>query len=253
MRSFIPFAIVFILYSIFGALPAFLFIGVADTTWANIAYFLTHFLFMIAVFIWYVKKNGYWDFLLKKQEILLLGFSLILTVGTLFLLYILQHYEHVFNAELFVVRWYQVDSSAIIFDNIQINNIAKPTLNIGPVLRGLICAPIFESILVLSLFQNKMYEKMPPYIAIIISAIVFALIHLNLSDIFGLFISGLLFGLVYYKSKNLTIPILCHFLWNFVATFLVFIPTQINGESLIALLLVTIGFVVSLLYILKYN
>lgn len=58
------------------------------------------------------------------------------------------------------------------------------------------------------------------YIALIISALIFSLMHAanpsyNLIGMFGLFIAGLVFGLPYIYTKSLWFPIALHFSWNF--------------------------------------
>lgn len=58
------------------------------------------------------------------------------------------------------------------------------------------------------------------YIALLISSLIFSLLHaanphFNLIGMLGLFIAGLFFGLSYIYTKNLWFPIALHFSWNF--------------------------------------
>ncbi len=58
-----------------------------------------------------------------------------------------------------------------------------------------------------------------PYIAIAISSILFGLLHFSYGTIFnmvGPMILGGVFGFFYWKYRNIAIPIICHFLWDFV-------------------------------------
>ena len=50
--------------------------------------------------------------------------------------------------------------------------------------------------------------------AVVISAILFALMHSNIEQLFYTFVAGLLFGWVYVRTKKLIYPIILHFLNN---------------------------------------
>ncbi len=59
-----------------------------------------------------------------------------------------------------------------------------------------------------------------PYLALIISAICFSIMHgfnpsINLIGLVNLFLAGLLLGIPYLFNKNLWFPISLHFSWNF--------------------------------------
>jgi membrane protease YdiL (CAAX protease family) len=80
-------------------------------------------------------------------------------------------------------------------------------------------APVSEEILYRGLLQEYMLTKTKsPLCSILISAAGFALLHLSLAKLFLLFICGCFYGFVYYKYRNLTINIICHFCWNIMAT-----------------------------------
>jgi uncharacterized protein len=50
---------------------------------------------------------------------------------------------------------------------------------------------------------------------LMISAIAFALMHFRY-DVIPLFIAGVIYALLYLKTKQLAIPVLCHFLYNLI-------------------------------------
>jgi membrane protease YdiL (CAAX protease family) len=50
--------------------------------------------------------------------------------------------------------------------------------------------------------------------AIILSSFVFAIAHLNLSEVLPLAILGMVLGTVYARSRNLLASMLLHSLWN---------------------------------------
>jgi membrane protease YdiL (CAAX protease family) len=61
------------------------------------------------------------------------------------------------------------------------------------------------------------------YLSIIISSIIFGLIHFGYGtalNVIGPFIIGLLFALHYYKYRNIKILIICHFLWDYIVILL---------------------------------
>ena len=63
------------------------------------------------------------------------------------------------------------------------------------------------------LFKNS-------YIAIIVSSILFGLLHLGyrtIGQVVGPFIIGLVLSVYYWKYRNIAIPIISHFLWDFVS------------------------------------
>lgn len=62
-----------------------------------------------------------------------------------------------------------------------------------------------------------------PYLAIIISSILFALLHYGYGtviNVIGPFIIGLVFSYYYWKYRNIKVLIICHFLWDLFSTFL---------------------------------
>jgi membrane protease YdiL (CAAX protease family) len=60
-------------------------------------------------------------------------------------------------------------------------------------------------------------------LAIVISSILFALLHYRYGtviNIIGPFFIGLIFSYYYWKYRNITILIICHFLWDLMSLFL---------------------------------
>ena len=82
-----------------------------------------------------------------------------------------------------------------------------------------IFAPLFEEWLCRGMVLRGLLNKarMKPVWAIIISALFFALIHLNPWQAIPAFILGCLFGYVYYKTGSLKLTMLMHFTNNTVA------------------------------------
>jgi len=75
------------------------------------------------------------------------------------------------------------------------------------------------------LFKNS-------YIAIIVSSVLFGLLHLGygtIGQVVGPFIIGLVLSVYYWKYRNIAIPIISHFLWDFVSFSLTMKPHKLVG------------------------
>jgi uncharacterized protein len=77
-----------------------------------------------------------------------------------------------------------------------------------------IAAPMFEEIM----FRGFLLPSLTRYVsvtsAILISALIFAVAHLSLSEVLPLTTLGIVLGIVYTRSRNLLAPMLVHSLWN---------------------------------------
>lgn len=71
-------------------------------------------------------------------------------------------------------------------------------------------APFFEEWLCRGMILRGLLQKMKPAWAITVSALVFALIHLNPWQAVPAFVFGLLFGYVYYRTGSLKLTMLMH-------------------------------------------
>ena len=55
------------------------------------------------------------------------------------------------------------------------------------------------------------------YVGIAVSAALFALVHFSLATIIPIFVTGILFGLVYHVTRSIWIPIAAHSAQNILA------------------------------------
>ena len=85
-------------------------------------------------------------------------------------------------------------------------------------------APIFEEWLCRGMVLRGLLTKMKPVWAIVVSALFFALIHLNPWQALNAFIIGVVMGYVYYKTGSLWLTMLIHFVNNGTAVVLSQIP-----------------------------
>ena len=77
-----------------------------------------------------------------------------------------------------------------------------------------LAAPLFEEIMFRGFLLPSLTRYVPVWSAIIISALLFAIAHLSLSEVLPLATLGIILGVVYTRSRNLLAPMLLHSLWN---------------------------------------
>ncbi len=77
-----------------------------------------------------------------------------------------------------------------------------------------VSAPIFEEIIFRGFLFPSLTKYIQPNLSLVISSIIFALVHMNVNDLLPLTMLGLVLGLVYDRSRNLFTPILLHCFWN---------------------------------------
>jgi uncharacterized protein len=93
---------------------------------------------------------------------------------------------------------------------------------------GAISPAICEEFLFRGYLQRSLEERLAPKYAILISALLFAGVHLNLVDLVGLIMLGILLGYMAYSSKSILPSILIHFANNFIAVIFIFITGIFN-------------------------
>jgi hypothetical protein len=77
-----------------------------------------------------------------------------------------------------------------------------------------IAAPIFEELLFRGFLLPSLTRYFPMWGAIALSSFIFAIAHLNLSEVLPLTILGMVLGFVYVRSRNLLSSMLLHGIWN---------------------------------------
>ncbi len=84
-----------------------------------------------------------------------------------------------------------------------------------------VAAPLLEEILFRGIILRFLLKKMPPWKAIVISALAFGVFHLNIWQFTGAFIMGIFFGFLFWKTGSLFYPVLFHFINNALAYLMV--------------------------------
>jgi membrane protease YdiL (CAAX protease family) len=84
----------------------------------------------------------------------------------------------------------------------------------GFIIAAVLIAPIGEEIIFRGMITKLLLKEYRPAKAILISALIFGIIHLNPAQILGAFVAGLLFGWLYYKTRSVIPGIILHFINN---------------------------------------
>ena len=77
-----------------------------------------------------------------------------------------------------------------------------------------VMAPFFEEMMFRGFLLASLTRYFSVNVAILLSSFLFAIAHLNLSEVLPLAGLGLILGLVYTRTRNLWVPMLLHSLWN---------------------------------------
>jgi membrane protease YdiL (CAAX protease family) len=82
-----------------------------------------------------------------------------------------------------------------------------------------IAAPVFEELIFRGIMLNGLLKRYNPTKAILISSLLFGLIHLNPWQFISAFIIGVFAGWIYYKTQKLSFAIIIHMINNGLAFF----------------------------------
>lgn len=100
------------------------------------------------------------------------------------------------------------------------------TFNVQLIFSLLVLA-LGEEIIFRGLIQGRLQSMIKPAYAVILTSIIFACMHISkgdinivLIDIVTVFIDSMMFGVIFYKTKNIYISWVAHALANIVATLL---------------------------------
>jgi len=97
---------------------------------------------------------------------------------------------------------------------------SNDSIHLLSVMHSLVLAPIIEEILYRRIFLHQFLKQYSLWIALIMSSFLFAMLHVPVIRNFELFIpyllSGLFLGLVYYKTRSVSLCIISHFIMNLV-------------------------------------
>lgn len=104
-------------------------------------------------------------------------------------------------------------------------------LNLRTFFSGVLLAPVMEEFIFRGIILNKWADKRSNTRALVLSSLLFGLLHIN-TLIVPQFIGGLLYGLVYLKTKRLIYPIFMHMLYNALPHLLLLISVDESTETM---------------------
>ncbi|MBU3111613.1 CPBP family intramembrane glutamic endopeptidase [Clostridium lacusfryxellense] len=84
------------------------------------------------------------------------------------------------------------------------------------ILSAVIIAPIYEEVIFRGIMLKGMARKMNPILAIIISALFFAILHMNIPQGINAFLLGIVIGSIYLNTGSIYLSIFAHFINNSV-------------------------------------
>lgn len=129
-------------------------------------------------------------------------------------------------------------------------------VNIATFILVVIIAPVIEEMIFRGIVLDGLLHNSRPLTAILLSALLFGIIHMNPWQFVSAFISGLFIGWIYYKTRDIYICIFAHFCNNGISYTTTAISKWLHtGDDLIGMLSVylNIGYIISIsLFILSF-
>ncbi|MBP7174644.1 MAG: CPBP family intramembrane metalloprotease [Thermoclostridium sp.] len=86
-------------------------------------------------------------------------------------------------------------------------------------LGAVIIAPLNEEFILRGLWLRGYTKHYKPWAGLVISSVIFGVMHMNLPQFVGATLSGLLLGWAYIKTKSIVLPIFIHAVHNSIALF----------------------------------
>lgn len=119
---------------------------------------------------------------------------------------------------LYILFEEQIRSFMAFFPVIELTDV-KPSLLVYVLFFLNICvlAPIYEELFFRGILLRRFTLKWSPQKSIIISSIIFGIIHLSPINVLFAFALGCVLGYAYLKTKNIFVPMLLHSFSNFLA------------------------------------
>lgn len=106
-------------------------------------------------------------------------------------------------------------------------------LFIGSIIRSVVISPILEELLFRGIILRGFLKNHSKFTSIIVSSLLFAIMHPHISQAFEAFIVGIFFAWIYIKTKSLLPNIFAHFVANGIGCTLTYgLNININGYNL---------------------
>ena len=178
-------------------------------------------LFIIVLYLLYLKEMKI-IFTYKKLNFFFIVKSLIyiLSIGMIYyIIYFIFDNAFLFNFFKYFNDILSGKKNITIYDILILEKSLRPCFEPFMFIATVIISPIFEEILYRGLMYNKLKEISNAFIGVLISSILFALLHIPKYgfgiNTFFLFLVGILLAYCYEKTDNIYVPILVHSINNF--------------------------------------
>ncbi len=137
---------------------------------------------------------------------------------------------------IFIILVFRIvfdNSIGVFVDQVPVNESIEEAFNelfkypILAMISVCIVAPIYEEIIYRGIILKGLSIKYNDNLAVIVSALLFAVMHMNLHQGINAFFLGLVFGYLYLKTKSLYITIFAHFINNGIGIIVSVILTEL--------------------------
>ena len=109
-----------------------------------------------------------------------------------------------------------------------------------------IIAPIFEEVLYRGILLKGLINKYNSKIAIVYSALIFGIAHLNIPQGINAFLLGLILGTVFYYTRSIYLCMIMHFVNNLLVNF-VYYPNSEIWTNILFIVVPIIGVILMIL------
>jgi len=91
-----------------------------------------------------------------------------------------------------------------------------------------VLGPLAEEVFFRGLLYPYLRAKMGIILAVVVSSLLFSLVHWEFWSLFPTFIAGIGFAFIFEKARTLWAPVLAHVIWNFMGIIGVFVSIGIG-------------------------
>lgn len=181
----------------------------------------------LGMLLWFIVKarktentvsdfvRGYKEGFSRKETSLVILFHFIVTIGFIFIILLIVSYidpnlmdRVLYNEDMIIPQ----DFNSKIYYAIT----------------AVILAPIIEEIVFRGIILNRFRTKWGIGKAIILSSVLFGILHYELA-VTGALTLGICLALIYLRTENILVPITIHFINNLIATAFMFLPSENTG------------------------
>ena len=111
------------------------------------------------------------------------------------------------------------------------NDILKKAFTKDAIWSAVIFAPVLEEILLRGIILDGLLKRYSPTKAIVWSAVIFSVMHMNPAQAVGAFLLGLPLGWLYYRTRSLWPCIFLHFVNNTIGSLALFFEDNLDMSA----------------------